>query len=799
MKENKQIKIISSLVFLTGIFLICISVQHLFLKKSIYHSPGEGIGSISFFENDIRLKRTNHFEWLNIFSSNNKLNINDKIFSNDNSNATISLITGHTIEVKEHSLIKIKDSNSIKIQQGLAVITLKKGQKPLNIYLGKKKIQIKTNSDSTVSIKRGVKTTIEVDQGELEVTTGLKTFRVQKNKPVYISSNEALVQTQLEFPKNQNLYGPNKTMDIKFEFSPKTEKSQILLSQNENFSDVKALDSMDSHSLKTGTYYWRIGESIPNQFKIIQMVEAPIITNNKEQEEIFIYSNKTQLSVNIKNPHNNTLLSLYSENHNLIKEIHTQKAVYVFKDLSPGKYLIKAKQNQKHLQSEWSKEYQYNITKLEETIGQALVIELKKPNQKVRFEWAKDPKDLSLFEVSSTPNFNKIIISKKIRSKNFTHIIFPVVGTFYWRTYKLSKDGSRIKQKPIKVIIRPTPAPTKPKSLPGLELKMKFKNTKTTFLDRLFSFFISSAFASETHFVKVKFPKIENAKKYHIQIFKDKNFKFLVKEINTKKNNFNWSPPQAGNYHWRISYTDHWGRQSPFSDSSPLNVVIDIAKKNPKKKLKQNKQKSPQVLGTKDFPLITNHTKTKVQFLIGPSSMNFSQKLENKVSITGEVYDARELSIYHDIDSKFFKKIFSSYFTQGGKVFKNQDYQHRKIKVGVLSYFYDIAFLVNLNQLTTYKIQDEQVEADKLVNEISLGLNYEKTFKVGENHAFYANIGLSGLSNLNYSTGLSYEYNYKMKHKILLSTQYINGQIDNDDFDINYQYFQIFTGLSTSL
>ncbi|MFT6633140.1 MAG: hypothetical protein ACJAS4_003110 [Bacteriovoracaceae bacterium] len=799
MKENKQIKIINSLVFMTGIFLICISVQHLFLKKSIYQSTGKGIGSISFFENDIRLKRTNHFEWLNIFSPNNKLNINDKIFSNNNSNATISLTTGHTIEVKEESLIKIKDSNSIKIQQGLAVITLKKGQKPLNIFLGKKKIQIKTNSNSTVSINRGVKTTIEVDQGELEVTTGLKTFKVQKNKPVFISSNEALVQTQLEFPKNQNLYSPKSTMDINFKFSPKLENSKILLSQNENFSDIKTLDGMGSHNLKAGTYYWRVRESIPNQFKIIQMVEAPLITNNKEREEILIYSDKAQLSVMIENPYHRTLLALYSAQHKLIKEVQTQKKVYVFNDLSPGEYVIKAKQNQKYLQSEWSKEYHYNITKLEETIGQALVIELKKPNQKVRFEWMKDPKDLSLFEVSSTPKFDKVIISKRIRSKNFTHIEFPVVGTFYWRTHKLAKDGTRVKQRPIKVIIRPTPAPTKPKSLPGLKLKMKFKNKQTTILDKLLNFFISSAFASETQFVELKFPKIENAKTYHIQIFKDKNSKHLVKEIKTTGNTLNWTPPQAGNYFWRISYTDHWGRQSPFSDSSPLNIVIEVVKKKIKPKLKPTKSLIPKVVKTQNHSTKEKLAKTKVQFLIGPSSMNYSQKLENKISIAGEVYDARKLSIIHEIDSRFFKKIFSSYFTQGGKVFKNQDYQHRKIEFGALSHFYNIAFLINLNQLTAYQIQNEQVENDKLIHELSLGCNYEKAFKVGKKHSFHANIGLSGLKNLNYSTGLSYEYNYKMKHKILLSTQYLNGQIDDNDFDINYQYFQLLAGFSTSL
>jgi hypothetical protein len=796
MKENKQIKIINSIVFLTGILLISVSIQKLFLTKGSYQASENSIGAISFLENDIRLKKTNYFEWFKILSPDNQLNINDKIFSNTGSKATIKLNSGHQIKLQEQSLIKIKDSNSIKIQKGLAVITLKKGDRPLNVFIGKKKIQLKTNSDSTVSINHGIKTTIEVDQGELEVITSNKSLKVQKEKPLFLDAKESLVQTQLKYPENQNLYTKTKALEILFKFSPKEDNSKILLSKTNSFVKPKILEPKLSHSLVPGTYYWRVGETPPNHFKVIRMVPPPSIKNSGKLENIFIYSDKTKISGTLLNPFKASLVALYTDKLNLIKEITTQDEKFEFSNILPGRYIIKAKQNQNYLQSNWSQGQEYLITKLEESPGEALIIELKRPNQEVKFEWKKEKKDLSLFEVSDSPNFKRILISKRIRSKNFTHIKFPVVGTFYWRANKLDKDGSRTKQVPLKVIIRPTPAPSKPKSLPTLKLKMKYKKKRTSLLQRFYNLLIPSALASDNQFVELKFPKIENAKSYQIQIFKDKESKILIKSINTTSTTINWTPPQTGNYYWKISYTDHWNRKSPFSDSSSLKVVFDEYKKKPEEKNKIVKKQ-------KDVEQFNTQGKTKVQFLLGPSSISFSQKIltsnAKNISIEGQVYDSREITLEHDFESAYLKSIFSSYFTQGGKVFNGQDYQHRRMKLGALTYFYNLSFLISANQLTTYKIDDELVLNDEVHYDFSIGLEYRKALIVGKKHKIEANLGFSGLANLDYSTGLSYEYNYNSKYKALVSAKYFNGQFDHSEIDINYQCFQLLIGLSSNI
>lgn len=821
MNVNIQIKSINTILFITGIFLVTFSYQKLNIAQNQQYSPKTQLGIINEFSNDVRIKKSANFQWSNIVSPSRKIGINDKIFSNTNSHATIKLNIGHQIHLKEQSLIRIKDANTIKIDQGVASFSLVKTERPYVIYLGEKKIKIKALIDSKITISNNQNlssndSVIKLDTGAIEIAQKEKIVKLLKNDKVILDNQKPMTKYDLSFPKETVLYTKKTLLPVEFKFSGPNNKIDIILSKEINFNTFeKVLSPKYLKSLPPGKYFWKVGESFPETFKIMQNPPYPTIIYPLGDQQIYTYQDKVNIKIEVTNDklYPKAILGLFNLDHQLLIEKKYTGSSVDLKDVPIGFFYIRAKLQGKLYSSSWSNKRIFQVVKRRYSSEKPLIIELKKPNQMVKFEWVKNQKDLSLFEVSGDQNFKKIIISKRIRSKNYTHINFPKVGIYYWRSRKVGTDGKLSAQPPVQVIIKPTPPPTKPKALPNLNIKVPSKkrtSSTTSFLQHILNNIFPTAHASDdiskhSLDIEISFPKIDNAKSYKIEIYNDHELKNQVKSISTSKTNFIWSPPQAGNYYWRISYIDFWDRQSDFSDASELKVEFEkaIHRKKKKKKYSKRKNKTKKRISKKTAPIkakLIQKTKAiqksyQLSFLIGPTSFNFSQKLSRKISVQGETYNGWQLDFKKSLSTKFTKSLRVNYQTYSGEVFNGERFQIRQIEISLLSNYYGLSPLVQFKQLPKYKISNSKARYSGDHLSVSPGVRIGKTIIIGKKHEFEGILGLSALGHEDYFLGVNCRYYYNNKISLLAKATLYNSSLDLSDEPIDYQYFQLVTGV----
>lgn len=213
---------------------------------------------------------------------------------------------------------------------------------------------------------------------------------------------------------------------------------------------------------------------------------------------------------------------------------------------------------------------------ISQTPSEGAVIELEKPDQLVAFKWEKILNiDEYTFELSSDAQFQKLIYEKDIATNNLSTALAKT-GKYYWRVR--IKNGSVIEySSPVSVEIKPTPPLSKPGDLPSIKIKLKYKDDQTSSIHfHWLDYFISKAEASlPAASAEWDLPSNSRAKEYIVEIFKEPTLINLVARIVTEKPHIVWENATPGNFYWRVSYVDFWGRKTEFSKASPLTVEID--------------------------------------------------------------------------------------------------------------------------------------------------------------------------------------------------------------------------------
>lgn len=207
------------------------------------------------------------------------------------------------------------------------------------------------------------------------------------------------------------------------------------------------------------------------------------------------------------------------------------------------------------------------------------LIELDRPNQQVRFEWARAQGVLQYdFEISSTESFESLTLSQK-SSLPRIDISLPQVGTYFWRTRVVTKDGKKYFSRPFKVTVMPTPPPKKPK-IDG-QLKIEYLKNKNSFwLPRLWDLLFASAYASpedesQSFPIKISWPEAnENIKAYRVRIYQEGQAVLVDTQVNEAY--FIWDKAFAGSFFWEVAYIDFWDRVGPFSEPEKFDVISQL-------------------------------------------------------------------------------------------------------------------------------------------------------------------------------------------------------------------------------
>lgn len=241
----------------------------------------------------------------------------------------------------------------------------------------------------------------------------------------------------------------------------------------------------------------------------------------------------------------------------------------------PGQYHWRLRSiNEQGKASHWSDWKSFELTDLSSESADGFQrIQLKRPDQEVDFSWENNPGTSSVFELSKDRNFKEIIHRKETKGGS-TLVAVPKVGTYFWRTRLYSPDGTVQVGEPKRVIIEPIKAPSKPEKLPNLKLPLEWeaKKNKTTF--KWWHLFLAPAYADDLQgVVKINLPKDDNAKKYHLRIYRQDDLEAPVLEKEISDHHFVWHGARPGNYVWQYAVVDYWERKSPYSDLANLTII----------------------------------------------------------------------------------------------------------------------------------------------------------------------------------------------------------------------------------
>lgn len=307
------------------------------------------------------------------------------------------------------------------------------------------------------------------------------------------------------------------------------------------------------------------------EVNIVDMPDMPVDLA-PEELELQSYSKEeldVELSWNSAKPVELEILA--PKNEKLLK--NPEESRFVLKVKEPGLYRWRVRARDEFERfSEWSAYKSFTLEDLSHEVTDGFSrIQLKKPDQEVTFNWKAESGSNTVFELSEGKDFSEVIVKKEVTGEE-VKVVIPKTGNFYWRSRQYHPDGTFNVSEPKKVIIEPAPAPTKPEKLPDVEVPLEWQETTTKV--KWWNFIISEAHADEFKGVaRIQLPTNEDAKRYVVKIYADPEGSELLLEQTVDSGVLLWENAKPGRYYWQYALVDFWGRQSPFSDLSTLNVT----------------------------------------------------------------------------------------------------------------------------------------------------------------------------------------------------------------------------------
>jgi len=161
-------------------------------------------------------------------------------------------------------------------------------------------------------------------------------------------------------------------------------------------------------------------------------------------------------------------------------------------------------------------------------------------------------------------------------------------GEYYWRV-GVNHPQHPIWSPTIRFKITPQPlAPTiaPPTALTAPRLKLQHQSMILEFRAGA----NSRGLASTLRTPSLQWQKNSSAKKYRVQIAKDRNFNSISAERHVVATKFQWESPTPGIWFWRVSSLGSQGEESDFSEVGTLNVKLPPPKLSPIYKVKANRR-----------------------------------------------------------------------------------------------------------------------------------------------------------------------------------------------------------------
>jgi hypothetical protein len=794
MRTHNLTKTFNTALFLSGLFFIALSVQKLFLEsKTLNFNLKESIGLVEKYQNDVRLKKVGDLNWNFVEEKDVKLHLNDSVFTNNDSTVDLDLAGNQKIKLKSESLLKIRKQDEIILQSGELELEIKKGAKPLALVLGNKKLKISSQTNSKVTITNNQKQNeILVTQGAIKIESKQADINFNAGEKVDLNENELVVEhasTDLIYPRGTIFLKRGEKLIPHYKTNKKV-KSILLKRSDMTFS----LAPNEGISLRGDRYTFSLAftdtniKSPSSEFELIKLINSPELNLPKNNAQFMTYENEIEIVLNWspKTKAKIYQLQVLDEFQNVIQSHLISNINYQIKIAQPGHYYWRVRAYENYLQSEFSRLRSFKV--IQENLEQleAIKIELKKPNQAVSFNWEKQDNNDVVFRLSKDPTFQNEVLTKTTKKSNVS-ITIPDTGVYYWSVK--TKDGFL---KPKKVLITPTPAPTRAPRLKNIKYRLKSSQLiKEKLIDKIINFFISSAHASNNEEINIKWEAFEEAKFYEIEIYAKDSTRPKLKKI-IQKNSFKWTPPSTGQFFYRVRYQDFWKRWSPYSEKAQIQILAAKPKKRSKTKKISPKKVSKKKLKMKEEKLIQ-----ELQAFYSANSLNSTQKGNSQYEIDGLSATGHAL----EITSR--KLIYGSslklnYLSQYGTVFNDAAFNQRDLDFTLhkqLKMLY-LGVGVGLHQYSIFEgTNQDEVDLAALENTQSILLRAQYPLIIGSNYHFMTNLALRALGINEFNLGLSYRHYLKMEFSPIIKLNVISRSYSGLSDKVNYQSNQLLIGV----
>ncbi len=729
MQVHYTTKTFNYFISIACVIAIVICYRELFMNKNINSSMDiSSIGEIISINNTVKRKSESFLGWEEV-GIKAPLSLNNLIFTHKNSSAKMK-VDENTISLGPETMVEILSLDSISLNQGNMEVDFTANSKPLKVNSGNSSFILKSSSAKVSLTNENSISTVEVKEGKINVqdTKTKKFIEVSKNQSVKITNSKLKVYSSkisLISPKNAQTFSTLKP--IHFEISSKLDPLELQVSKDASFNKIflaQPILNSTKQKIEAGNFYWRVkskeNTSEVQNFNVLYFIEPPRLLTPRVNFDKVYYSDKTEIYFSwARAGAKKWLLEIFDDNKNLIfyKETNTQN--YLYTTSLEGKYFWSVTPVKSFTEIENQKFSTFVLTKQKVDNIKSITLELKKPNQKVNFSWQSKKKMDSIFQLSQTKDFKNLITTRKLKGSK-TSIVFPKIGVYYWRAYSIDKKGVKVYKEPVRLTIKPNPRPKKPKKLPSLKLKLQSNSLKRSF------HFFSRAYASTEGNVDLAWQKVENAKEYEIEIYTDRKLKRKIKTQKTNRPSFKWRAPRTGEFYWRYRYRDFWGRLSPFSDISKLEIVQEA---------------KPQVVTSKDVPKKSkpphNHS-MKVSYLM--TMVDYKNENESDFNIEGVSTNGFEFNYKT-------QKLDFSFSTITGEVFDDQDLVQREIELGYLTNYKKFEFSTGIATSFTSVFENK----DSVAKNDGTILNY---FVFGSANLFWHKNLINSSLKIGYGSGL---------------------------------------------
>jgi len=798
MRTHNLTKTFNTTLFLSALACIALSINFLFLKdQNRNETMGTLIGLVESYNNDVRLKKRSQLNWEFVEKNKIPLAINDSVFTNTNSQVELRLQKTQNLTLKSESLLKIRNQEEILLQSGEIELNLKQNAKPLSLVLGNKKFKISANSDTSITIKnKNNDNSIFVSKGQVKLESEEKIVNLKENEIMALNAKELkpqLAGAKLIYPQGLIFLKRGELLYPKYKSDARV-KSIILSREDKVFK----LAPNEGISLRGDDYTYSLEfidellKSPEEKFTLIKEVDAPILGLPLNEKSYSIFEEEIEISFQWKNfnSKHQSEIQILDESRNIIQSYKLSQTQKKMSFNQPGRYSWRVRTIGDYIESSYSPERFFDFQRNEYTDAVALKIEIKRPNQLVKFDIQNPKGEEVIFKFSKDKDLKENVLTKKGNKDSFS-INIPEIGTYYW---KVESPSSNVK--PRKIIITPTPAPTRAPKIKDLKLRLQqTKTRRKSLIEKIFNFLIPTAHAKSNE-LKIEWEKIDDAKIYEIEIF-EKNSKKPIQSIKSKTNFIKWTPRSASTYYYRVRFIDYWDRPSPFSEKAKILVLRSrvINKKNlpSQTKNREEKRKVSVKKMTKKNSLIK-----QLGFFYSLQSLDSTQREDSDIEVQGISSTGHKVFIQTK-DLKLKTSLSLSYQSQYGLVFDDQEFNQRAFEFGVMRSFgfFTVNLFFGLHQQSLYQGTDEDdIELDTLESTYSVGAKVLYALKVGNKMIFSPFIVISAQGVNERTLGISTEYKTDFNFSGLIEISSINREYTGLSSLIDYQSNQLLIGLS---